>query len=277
MVFIRRKDRDRVTYYRVYDTCSGSIMLLGPESMKQLILNNMAQVINAKIEKNKLMIKDWQTGVYTNESEFEGNCFVNKKEGASHVLLAAGDTWYKVANSDGIAHNMGSEAFKKFVELGKIINPDIEKVHTIHKDVEFEVRIKQKYNNFIAKTILLGFRDITFDYKVENKEVRLSSYTGNSKEVILPPFITAIMAGAFRAKGIKAVKFSDGLKIIGYESFFAQDGNNGLERVEIPKTVELVGNNAFRGNSIMARSDGTPNDKRFILIGDKTTVSEQSL
>ena len=91
----------------------------------------------------------------------------------------------------------------------------VEDVYEIEEDREFEKIIQSKYNSFIAKTVMLGYAGITFEYLVENYEVILTKYTGTSNDIVLPPFVTAIGKAAFAHKNVVRLKLNNGLKIIG--------------------------------------------------------------
>ena len=151
-----------------------------------------------------------------------------------------------------------------------------EDVYTIQKDKEFEAIIAEKYNNFIAKTIILGYKDTSFEYEVENKEVRITHYIGINRNVIVPPFITAIGKQAFRDSAIETIKFSEELRIIGNEAFNTYR-KDSIKQVEIPSTVSLIGNNAFKGNIKLSNLGGGIRTKYFKILGDKTVVLDQGL
>lgn len=116
---------------------------------------------------------------------------------------------------------------------------------------KFEQNIKQRYEEFIAKSLMLGL-DMQFGYTVENREVKITRYTGASKRVILPNFITTVNKRAFVGGFIEELKLNEGLKYIGNSAFEF----NAINQVVIPKTVEFVGYQAFRGNTKLISSGG---------------------
>ena len=288
VICILKRDSENVELYRVFDTCSDSVMLVKPELLKSIIINTSTQVVNASIVDKNIVLKDWVNGIATEEKIFKSKDSGDERSGPLYVLLATENNICKVIVSDGRITRINKENFKILVENGEVANCSIgelkgvtkiktEDIYKIQKDAEFEKIIASKYESFIAKTILLGYKNITFNYDIENHEVRLSRYTGLNKEVILPPFITAIMKDAFRGTGVKAIKLNHGLKVIGETAFYPGGRSTGLERVEIPESVEIVGNSVFMGNHNLANSDGTLNTQRFKLLGDKTVVLGQSL
>ena len=99
-------------------------------------------------------------------------------------------------------------------------------------------------------------------------------YTGTNTDVILPPFITAIKDEAFKKCDITSVVFSKGLKVIGSEAFCTRR-MKGIDQVEIPSTVALIGEGAFMGNAKLSQIDGSINKERFKLLNTKTIVLEQ--
>ena len=259
--------------YSVYDTCSGSIMSLQKEPLSRIMNTNKMQVINAQIKNNGLFIRDWETGTYTNENEFIENDFATKRKRTKYILIATGNNLYKIVEPGKLIYDIDSIQFESIVKLGKIAIP--KDIHKIHKNEEFEKQISEKYQNFLAKTMLLGCRDMTFKYEIENKEVRLKNYTGKNPKVILPSFITAIMEGACRDKNIETISLNNGLKIIDREAFCNTGVLRGITHIEIPETVELIGRHAFTGNRSIVRYDGKINIDKFKLLNEETIVLTQ--
>ena len=279
-----KQDTEKIMLYRVYDTCSDSVMLVSPESLKAIISNNRAQVVNAQLQNNNILLKEWANGIASEENAF--NSHLAKGCGPSYVLISTKYFMCKLIGSDGTITKKCKEDLNILVQQGKIANCTqtkgsiklkSEDTYEIHWDTEFDKYIKSKYERFIAKTILLGYRNISFEYEIENREVRLKNYTGLNNNVILPPFITAIMKDAFRGKYIKTIRLNHGLKVIGEAAFYHAGSSNSLEHIEIPETVEIIGDDAFTGNRKLAKSDGTINTERFKLLSDKTVIISQSL
>ena len=275
-----RSDSTRIMHYRGFDTCSESVILMGPDLIKDLIENTSIKIENATILDNNIIISKWIKEIHTISEEIVDDKVVNRHYGAKHIIIGKIDSGYKVVDYMGkVAVVYEQEEIKELVKIGSTANCRIiasidgEKletigVHNIQRDVAFETLIAAKYSRFIAKTKMLGFGAVTFDYIIENSEVKLKKYTGTSQDIILPPFITVIMKDAFRIKGIKNLKLSEGLKIIGTHSFAC----SGVERVEIPSTVELICEGAFYGNDKLFNSGCNINTDRFKLRNNKTII-----
>lgn len=105
---------------------------------------------------------------------------------------------------------------------------------------EFTEYIDNEYRKFIAKAKLLGL-DNTFDYRVENNSVILTYYTGESKTVILPNFITSIGNKAFYFKEMKKIGLSNNIEYIG-DSVFC---GNELRGLVIPEKTKFIGQYSF--------------------------------
>ena len=276
IISLRKQHTDEEITYKVFDTYSGSVISLKTKSLRRILEHTKSQAANAQIDNDIIKIKDWENSTYTNESQFIGNDFATRKSGPKYVRVANGCNINRVIDSYGRIYNMGNTDFNNAVDQENVINTEITDIYKIYRDKEFEDEIGIKYNNFIAKAMLLGFRDITFQYEIENKEVRLKSYTGKNKDIIIPPFITAIKAEAFKGKNIKSVILSHGLKAIGPKAFWTEGVTSvGIENIEIPETVELIGNNAFTGNRYLISSNGIINKRRFKLLNEENTVLEQ--
>ncbi len=121
--------------------------------------------------------------------------------------------------------------------------------HNLYTEQSFRDNINNKYAEFIAKAKLMG-HDMSFDYVVEGKHVKIYKYTGNSDEVIIPNFVTDIMVGAFQKKGIKTLKLNNGIELIGNKAFT----ENEIDKLVIPKTVKFIGESAFGDNRITKKT-----------------------
>ena len=283
MIYIINKsqngDKDTIKY-RGFDTYSDSVMVMGQHILKGAILDNKIQVMNASIQNENIVIKDWSADISSNQNKINKQYLEIK-----YVILAKDGNWYKLVDSDGSISILRRDIIENFVLHGKIANCELIKtkagnsikaldIYEIQRDEGFEELIKEKYTNFIAKTILLGYGDVSFHYEIENHTVRIKKYRGSSQDIILPPFITAISKGAFYLKDITSIRLNEGLKTIGTLAFGA-DGifdDAGIERIEIPSTVEIIGQGAFRGNNKLFRAGVSLNNNRFKLLNNKTIV-----
>ena len=58
-------------------------------------------------------------------------------------------------------------------------------------------------------------------------------------------------------------------------SFTSNVRLDGIQRVEIPSTVELIGHGAFIGNKRLFNRENELNEERFKLLDNKTVVLKQ--
>ena len=282
IVSISKGETGAILHYRGFDTYSESSMLLAPERLKAIILHTDIKVVNAKVENNELVLNNWVNEIHTESTELTviDNKVVDLHHGANFVLLAKRSGKYKLVGFRGNVYTF--ECIEDTVRAREVANCRLIRdrglirvesadAYELQNDAEFEETIEKKYKGFLAKTMLLGHQGITFDFKIENHDVKLTEYTGSNKHVILPPFITSIMKEAFRRKGIETIKFSEGLKSIGAKAFV----HGNIARVEIPESVELIGTGAFGNNPKLFKNTGAINDDRFILRNAKTVVMSQ--
>ena len=316
VICLIQSNSKKATHYRLFDTSSDSPMLVSEAELKDIISNNRSQVVNAYILNDNVTVKRWLRQYAKVENTHIENGFSAKFSGPNYILIAEEGHKYKIVNNRGEVHRVTALELIERTGLGDIVNCGeiyykiVDKViktyrllhsrlsgnvepektnaysiieykdlkiraldmHIIQRDVEFEKNIGVKYEKFDAKTILLYHESMTFDYEIEGNEVRLKKYTGSNKDVVLPPFVTAIMYRAFWGKGIKTIRLNEGLRAIGEEAFLS----NRLESVEIPSTVEIVGNAAFRYNEKLFKKDYTIDMTRFKILNEKTILLEQA-
>ena len=269
----------KILSYRVFDTHSNSEMDLTTDQLKGMISNNLVKVANARLQNNEIIIKHWVNGIAKEERVSNSEGVTIKQSGPKYVLLTRGDNTCKLVNYEGSISIVNDRGLCDMVALDQVANygtTQTDDVYTLQKDKEFENRIQLKYNSFTAKAIfLLEYGDVAFYYEIENREVRLKSYNGKSKDVIIPPFITAITKFAFKSKGIETIKFSEGLKVIGQQAFYPAGKSSGFTHVEIPSTVGLIAKAAFMANNRLAYPNGILHKERFKLLSDKTIVLDQ--
>ena len=259
--------------YRGIDTCSDSILLIRGKVLKNIILNTNIQVVNANVQEDSIILKKWNKEIHTLSKYGEVS-------GSDYVLLATKENgMYKIVDKDGKISNISGENLRVLEKAGKIANCTntlkITDSYKIGENAEFENSIKYKYEAFIVKIMMLGLKNITFEYEIENKEVRLTKYTGSNIDVILPSFITSIKMNAFSHIGIRTIDLNEGLRVIGAEAFCTKDTKGLLEHVEIPSTVELICHSAFLNNNKLFKNTRTLNPDRFKLRSNKTIVMWQ--
>ena len=287
IICIQKDEKNEISGYRAFETSSESALELTPGQLRDLIVNNVIQVVNASIQNHSIVIKKWINGITIEKKLSASN---NRMVlGPTHILIASESNSFKVVGYKGGLYIMRNIDLQDLIGSNKMANcgiikirgvkqNKIEDVYTIQKDKEFESHIAEKYNIFIAKTKILGQKDSTFGYQIENKEVRLSHYIGSNRDLIVPPFITAIKQDTFFDNSIEAVRFSEGLKVIGSEAFYTynEDAASGkgksIGSVEIPSTVGLICNNAFNGNYKLYDEGKGMDEGKFKIINKRKTV-----
>ena len=282
MLYIRAlvtNHTDSVVAYKAYDTYSRSTAVLRRDLLTDILVNNKMQVVNASIQNNAIVIRNWVNGICTEKHTIRNDSII-EKNGPKYIALAKEGNSYRFIDSAGKMQYKMADYFKEVIKEKEVANCIItssgeiesEDVYTIYKDKEFEKSIDLKYENYIAKAALLGYNSTTFNYEVENRTVRLTEYTGTNTEIILPSFITVIMKNAFRDKGIEKIELNEGLKVIGIGAFASRSDSASLERIEIPSTVELIGFAAFTGNDKLFMRDSNLSITRFKLRNSKTVM-----
>lgn len=281
---VHNKEGD-IRAYIGFDTLSDSTMSLSVNYLKNILLNNKILVVNASIEDEDIILKAWPHGLASNQNDVYGVDQEPKYLGPAYVLIAADYRRYKIVNcKNGYGSYVIGKDFKDLVMKEQITNCAIvgskngdkilmTDVCILYRDDEFEKLIKTKYEEFQAKTHMLGCGGITFKYIIEDREVKITQYTGSSKAVILPPFITSILRGAFSGFNLESIEFNEGLRSIGTHSF----RYNNLRRIEIPESVEILGVGAFSGNKKLFRDSYYMDTDRVKLRNQDTIVLDQSV
>ena len=264
----------QIRKYKLIDTLSESQMNLTPTMLEHVILHCKMPVANAKIHKNKIKLPSWV------------NQLASRKLGGGDrdfILLAKDGESYKVATRYGIVTRISLQELKELLkekEMAnyKLIDGQINWIDTyeIVIDRQFEKEIAEKYRIFIAKALILGYGDVSFEYAIENHQVKLQRYTGSSRNVIIPSFVTAIRMNAFREVTLETLSLNEGLQVIGTRAFAPVNRVDGLETVEIPSTVGLIGNEAFANNKGLYYSDKSLNMTKLKLRNTTTLVLDES-
>ena len=266
---LTKNSNNVIIKYTGVEIRSDSPVELSKKILTEILSNTKIKVVNANIQNNVIEIKEWVNGLAVKRGK------VRKPK---YVLLTIDDNIYKVADYNGNVSNLEIEEIKNIIKLKDIANCWFdghsiitEDIYSIQRDAEFEKTLATKYTNFVAKAALLGYNGITFEYEIENSEVRLTQYTGSSIDIILPSFITAIGKEAFKLKSIETVKLHEGVKVIGENAF----SFNEIERIEIPSTIELIGNDAFSYNRKLFKDQYKLNKDRFKVRSNKTIILKQ--
>ena len=236
------------TTYTLFETHTESVMTVTSDYIKILIQRYKMEIKNVQIKDNNIHIKTWP---HSTAREYKLN---------TRVLIAkVNNDKFKLVNYNGDVIYMSKFALEVNIEAANILNCKCEIIrengrikdkiyksidtYNIKEDKEFEVYIATEYEKFRSKSLLLGL-DISFGYKIENNEVKITQYNGTSKKVIIPNFIHTICAWAFEDKGIEEVVLNNNLKYIGKRAF----DNNNIQYVVIPESVQMIQRYAFDGN-----------------------------
>ena len=270
---IKSEAGKKIYYYRVFDTCSDYSMLIKTDMLRRIILENNLSVVNAYIKDNKIIIKSWSNGTAIMVLTSKGAEKYSDNTGPKYVALAKENNTYKIVDFMGNINKINKNQLMDLVKLKEMANLDTlknetEDVYEIIKDEEFSNLIESKYKIFTAKIMMLTYKSDTFDYEIENTEVRLKNYTGTTKNVIIPSFVTSIMDGTFTNIGLEMIEVHEGLKVIG-SSALATAGLKTLDRIEIPETIRLIGYHAFWGNDKLIKPNHTLNTDRFKITNEE--------
>ena len=195
------------------------------------------------------------------------------------ILVAKENNTYKIISCHGIIAKISSRKLNGLINNNQIVNCRLEDNKFISTDTyeiipnkEFENTIAEKYEAFQAKALLLGYGSISFEYEIENNQVKIRKYTGSSTNIILPSFITVIMKNAFDNVNVETIELNEGLKLIGVGAFVAENKIPQLRFVEIPSTVELIEPKAFSFNYNTLKYGVDPKDTKFKLRSNKTII-----
>ena len=229
--------------YRMFETHTESVITGNITCIRKLVSKCKMEPVNMELTNQGLRIKHWP----------------NKHKNYTFILLGKITVdRFKLIGIGGTTIYMEAGELKQNIASNTIGNCSIENgeyksidTYKISIDSKFEKHIETKYNEFRSKALILGL-DISFRYNIENDEVRVIDYTGKSKKVIIPNFITTICEYAFSNSEIQELRLNKGLKHIGSNAF----ANNNINSVEIPKTVEFVSYNAFEDNSNLVNMSG---------------------
>ena len=293
--------------YKVLDTLSESQMLLTPIQLQKILSTGNLEVANAKLSNNTIVIADWVNNItvkltggaeeFTGGTEKESSLVLlageehmrtgNKdnalvvEKGCSLILLAKEEEKYKLVNRTGYIIRVTLDKLDSYIKCNEVANCNITSTdnkinsldtYEITKNEDFEKTIATKYKAFEAKALLLGHGQVSFNYEIENEQVKLKRYTGKSKNIILPSFITAIMKHAFVSTNIETIEMNEGLKIIGEWALSPTSENSSLKSVEVPSTVELISAEAFTNNIKLFTNKGTLDPNRLKLRSEKTII-----
>lgn len=198
------------------------------------------------------------------------------EEGIDYILLCKQGNKYKLIKYTGVTRVVDIETVKGLTYKNKIANCfeingsyELFDAYDIPRSLEFEALINKKYTGYVAKSSLLGHK-MSFEYAIENNKVKLIEYTGQSKNVILPSFITSINADAFVNREIETIILNGELEYIGCSAF----ERCNLREITIPENVKFIGVNAFHKNEKLLGKSNIYTDKVKIL-NNKTILFDK--
>lgn len=262
MMYIIRISNWNKPVYRVIDTNTDSIIDGDKDYIIDIARKCKLGIKNAEIKGRKLVIDEWQDCIQYNGYD--------KYIDRNYVLVGKinNDKYRLVYSSSGKPICMSKYSLRM-----KAINNEIANYHIKNTNGEIEYFEKDvldirpdselvdiKYNKFIAKSALLG-TDMSFNYTIEGKNVKLLKYTGKSKRVIVPSFVTSIGTEAFKDTEIEEIKLSEGLRFIGINAFEQTE----LKEIVLPNTLEYM----FNSTKNRYEGPGVSNKKHLGLEGIK--------
>ena len=269
--------------YSLFENHTESLLIIDIECLNDLVNKHRMHIKNATLDNGKLKLNKWP---HTMQRKSYGDI-----DNYGLILLAKmGETRFKLTNDHGQVKYINDTKLKSSILAEKIGNCDYISAdssvfrsidtYEIIKNEQLEDYIAKQYEKYIAKTALLGI-DARFTYSIENSEVKITEYLGKSKKLMLPSFVTTILNGVFNYKGINEVNLSEGLKFIGAHAF----RDNEIGTIAIPSTVELIGEEAFRGNRELVEVTAIKgskhivefNETKFKLLNNKTIVMDKIL
>ena len=260
---VETTNTDRLNYY-TFETHTESPIIADYECMMKLINECKMAPKNMYVNSKGIQFNEWPHDV--SDSYYKNHVFI--------LLAKLSERRFKcIRGIDREVFYMDDKQLKGHLDYNHVLNCSCENgvyksidTYNIVIDPEFEKSIAKKYETFIAKSIMLGL-DMSFEYIIENEEVKIICYTGKSRRVIVPNFITTITKDAFKTTNLQEVRLSEGLRYIGVGAF----KNNNIDRIVIPKTVEFVAYDAFGRNPKLLGSDGGYNDA-VKKLGSKTVI-----
>lgn len=257
--------------YSIFETRSESLLIGNKKLVVDLLKKYKMEAKNFCIHKGQIEIKKWPHKIKRSSELFTST------ESDYVLLTSVNEQKFKVVSFRGVIYYFGAEELKRYIRQDKIANCDFTSnketiyksvdTYSIHNESNFEKFVVLKYEEFRAKTLMLGL-DVSFKYIIEGKDVNLVEYTGTSNRVILPSFITTINKGAFKDEDITEIKLNEGLKYIGQEAFM----DNKLSHIEIPISVEFIGGKAFYNNERLLGKDGDIDKNKVKLLNSEALV-----
>ena len=254
------KLKDGKNIYHMFDTHTESIFKEVDSGLLNLIDKHGMTVKNIHVKDGVIHMNKWPQPIQI-YSKYETDQI------SDYVLLTkVSEQSFKLVHPKGMVVYHTDKELKDFIGRGVVANCDFvgdsertyRSIDTYieNTDPEFTRYIAIEYAKFRAKVSMLGL-DIRFEYVIEGNDVKITAYTGTSKRVIVPNFVTTILGRSLMFQDISDLTLNEGLKYIGANSFT----NNSLKSVQIPSTVQFMWANSFDYKDIQ--------NKKYLAIHTK--------
>lgn len=230
--------------YRLFETGSESFFSANKELLRKIIETHKMEIKNVSIRNNNISVKVWPNELL-NKTPWDNTgsnyILLCKLTNGTFKLVNCGEESVIYADGEQLKQLIaGDEMANCLIKNGKFESTG---TYTVTKNTEFEEGIATKYERYTTLSAAIGCK-MSFEYAIENAEVKLKMYTGSATDVIIPSFVTSIVESAFWDGGIESITIDQGLKSIGSFAFEACH----LSSIIIPKTVEFIGEDAFSEN-----------------------------
>ena len=240
-VFKIAKINNNKSIYYLFGTHSESVFKTDERFLIKLVKEKGIEIKNISIKNDRVELNRWPHSIESNLGDKESN----------YVLIGNIEkSQFKMIDSTGKVGYYDEAELKTLIESDRVLNCEYTNntnkiykstdTYSIRKDPKIIEQIYAKYIDFRMQGLHLGM-DLGFDYIIENEEVKITKYTGTSDKVVIPNFITAVLANAYSYRGIRELMINEGLKFIGNSAFKGND----ITFVLLPYSVEIVGKEAF--------------------------------
>ena len=252
----------------LFETETESTIVITDLQLLDLMIEHKEAIANLRLVEGKIY-------------DIKEDCWYKPEYNKAHpgiyyrILAILGEDKFKIVDDSGNVSYVNSEELKTIKAENSIANcnltgDDLEfiDVPKVITDQRFEEDIAKKYERYNNMCMMLGYNS-EFGYIVEGEEVKITKYTGTSKTVIIPNFITSINEEAFCDTSITELTLNNGLKSIGSKAFYACN----IAQLEIPKSVTFIGKDAFNYNDELFR-DSKYTDNMKILNRNALVINE---
>ena len=257
---INSVDSINKTIYTLFETNTESSFRWTDRILQKALAEKRINIKNAKLIKNQIKVSTWDDRI--------GYQSLYQSDEAGYIALCKINDRYKLVSYNGNVSYINTEGLYDYITNKKIHNcifnnnGDLlfSKAYSVIKDIQFEEQIAEKYEKHVALTAMLG-KKTAFEYNIEGKVVKLKRYIAQTKDPIIPNFITAIGRSAFGDSNIESVTIGNGVEYIGGYAFEACN----ISEIIIPQQVKFIGPSAFHGYKKLAHNDGEYTEKIKLL------------